>query len=191
MRTFRILLIAALTIAPALTGNIAHAQFPNGPDTNGQCIPGINQAFQDHREAYLAVYNVLQPNVALLTTQLRQVTNQATYQVLLTTSRNIANFITHGRLVITLPDGTVVLDTARPDDPTNVLAAGNSYQHFQNKTVNENHNSRVAIFSAQQYPCGVGIESKFSTTTGNVESYVALRLGPHLDSEGTIRGSTF
>jgi hypothetical protein len=40
----------------------------------------------------------------------------------------------------------VVLDTARTDDPTNTMPVGNSFQHFQNKTVNENHNSRIAIF---------------------------------------------
>jgi len=81
-------------------------------------------------------------------------------------------------------------DTGRPDDPTNVLAAGNSYQHFVAKTVNENHNSRIAILAAQEYPCGAGIESKLSTTTGQVESYLAVRLGNHLDSLGTARIST-
>jgi hypothetical protein len=63
-------------------------------------------------------------------------------------------------------------------------------QHFTNKTVNENHNSRIAIVSAQLYPCGVGIESKLSTSTGTTESYVALRLGKHLNSAGTARLST-
>jgi len=62
--------------------------------------------------------------------QLRAVVDQATYQVLLTSARTIAAAITNGRIVITVPDGTVVLDTARQDDPTNVLAQGNSYQHF-------------------------------------------------------------
>jgi hypothetical protein len=51
--------------------------------------------------------------------------------------------------------------------------------------VNENHNTRAAMMAAQSYPCGVGIESKLSTTTtGKVESYLAIRLGNHLDSLG-------
>src|SRR5262249_14404635 len=84
-----------------------------------------------------------------------------------------------------------VIDTAKTDDPMNVMSTGNSFMHFSNKTVNENHNSRVSIFVAQEYLCGIGIESKLSTSTGRHESYVALRLGNHLDSDGTIRGSTF
>jgi len=91
---------------------------------------------------------------------------------------------------LALPDGTVVVDTGKTDDPTNTLPQGNSYQHFLDKTVNENHNSRVAIMSAQQYPCGLGVESKLSSSTGFVESYVAIRLGAQLDSNGTARLST-
>ena len=55
------------------------------------------------------------------------------------------------------------------------------------KTINENHNSRVAIFMAQEYPCGVGVENKVSTSTGADETYVARRAGNHLDSAGTLR----
>jgi len=87
-------------------------------------------------------------------------------------------------------NGRSVLDTSKPDDPNNQLGQGNSYDHFKNKTVNENHNSRVAIFSAQQFPCGLGIETKFSTSDNQDESYVSRRLGIHLDSEGTARIST-
>ena len=54
----------------------------------------------------------------------------------------------------------------------------------------ENHNSRVAFFSAQLYPCGVGVESKFSTSTGHSETYVAIRLGQHLNSAGTATVTT-
>ena len=154
-------------------------------------MPGFAQAFQSHSGAYSTLYDLLTPHVSALTIRLSQLTNQAQYAILLTSARTIASSISNGRVVITLPDGTVVVDTSRPDDPTNVVAQGNSFQHFVNKTVNENHNSRVAIFSAQLYPCGIGIESKLSTTTGNTESYVALRLGDHLDNEGTVRASMF
>src|SRR5215471_14097340 len=99
MRIFRMALIALLVTVAPVAESIAYAQFPKGPDTNGLCQPGINQAFQDHREAYLSVFNGMQPFVTVLTTQLRQVVNQATYQVLLTTSRTIANSIPNGRML--------------------------------------------------------------------------------------------
>jgi hypothetical protein len=121
-----------------------------------------------------------------LKARLHQVTNQSSYAALLALARTVASSINaaNGRVVITLPDGTVVLDTSRSDSV-------NTYANFIAKNVNENHNTRVAIFSAQQYPCGIGLESKFSTSTGNREHYVAIRLGDHLDSEGTVRGSNF
>jgi hypothetical protein len=114
------------------------------------------------------------------------------------------------------PDGTTVVDTAKTDAPacdtTAAACAGwngfpvpppagcacagqqNSYGHLLKKSVNENHQSRIAIFDAQEWPCGVGLETKFSSTTNQDESYVALRLatpilGGHLDNTGTVRGS--
>jgi len=134
--------------------------------------------------------NAITPAVPNVDTQLRAVVDQPTYQTLLTTAHNLAASFTNGRIVITLSDGTVVIDTGRPDDPANTMAVGNSFAHFSAKTVNENHNSRLAIFLAQEYPCGIGIETKFSTSTGQTESYVGLRLGNHLDADGTLRGST-
>ena len=189
MRSIRVLFVMASLWVVTLQG-VGYAENLHRLD-GGSCQPGLNEAFRDHAAAYTRVYNAVFPRLEGLTRRLKLVTNQETYESLLTAARTVAGMITNGRLVITLPDGTVVVDTARNDDPTNILPQGNSYQHFIEKTVNENHNSRIAIFSAQQYPCGVGIESKFSTTTGNHESYVALRLGTHLDSEGTVRGSTF
>jgi hypothetical protein len=44
------------------------------------------------------------------------------------------------RIVITLPDGTVVVDTSKNN---------NTYANFQAKAINENHNTRVAILDAQ------------------------------------------
>jgi hypothetical protein len=76
---------------------------------------------------------------------------------------------------------SLVVDTA---------STHNSYANFVAKAVNENHNSRVAILATQLYPCGIGLERKLSTSTGETESYLALRLGRHLDSVGTARLST-
>jgi hypothetical protein len=150
-------------------------------------------------------YKILEPKVRLqvvnFTNLLNLVNSQATYQTLLTAARTLAATIppvltpvaipAPGRVVITLPDGTVVIDTGKLDDPTNLtpLALGNSYAHFLAKTVNENHNSRVAIFDAQEYPCGTGVETKFSSTDGRTEAYVAIRLGTHLNNAGTVRFS--
>jgi hypothetical protein len=69
------------------------------------------------------------------------------------------------------------------------MSSGNSFEHFEDKTVNENHNTRVAILSAQLYSCGAGVESKLSTTTGQSEIYVAIRLGQHLIHPRRLRNS--
>ena len=45
--------------------------------------------------------------------------------------------------------------------------------------------------STQQYSCGVGMQSKLGTTTGILESNVALRLGKPLDSNGKVRRAVF
>ena len=103
------------------------------------------------------------------------------YAKLLSGSMALAAKTAGGRIVVTLPDGTVVVDTSQ---------GNNSYTNFLAKTINENHNSRVAIFAAQQYPCGAGLETKVSTTDATVESHLAIRAGTHLDSLGTIRMST-
>jgi len=176
----KIVVAAGLSAAALLTGATAQAQ---------DCQPGLSEAFQLHKQVYNQLKNALSPEVNSLDAELKAMVDQATYEVLLNHSRTIAGEITAGRMLVTVPDGTVVLDTNHtdndPNDPTS-----NSYQHFKDKTINENHNTRVAIFSAQQYPCGRGIETKFSTSDGTTESYVALRLGVHLDSEGTARIST-
>ena len=172
---------ALLSAVVVLTAGTAHAQ---------DCQPGIGPAFAARAATYQLLIDAILPGFGNLASGLAQVADQATYATLLTDARTIASSITNGRILVSLPDGTVVLDTARPDDPTNMLPVGNSFQHFQSKTVNENHNSRMAILVAQEYPCGVGLESKLGTTTGQVESYLAIRVGTYLDSLGTARIST-
>lgn len=110
--------------------------------------------------------------------KLNAVTNQATYGTLLTEANATATLIANGRVVVTLQDGTVVVDTSK---------ANNTYADYVAKAINENHNSRVAILDAQLYDCGIGLETKTSTSTGVVEAYLAKRLGPYLDSAGTVR----
>jgi hypothetical protein len=147
--------------------------------------PGLWEALLGtHGPIYDQLAKRLWPNMANLTTRAAATRDQPTYQQLLTLANSIATAAA-GRIVITVPDGTVLIDTSRndgPGDPRN-----NLFQNFLNKTINENHNSRVAILNAQLYPCGIGVESKKSTSTGQFEHYVAIRLGNHLDNQGTVR----
>lgn len=111
--------------------------------------------------------------------KLGAVKDQPTYAALLTEANATAAIVANGRVVVTLPDGTVVVDTAK--------GATNTFVNFDAKAINENHNTRVAIFDAQIYDCGVGLETKTSSTTGVAEVYLAKRLGAYLDSVGTVR----
>lgn len=111
--------------------------------------------------------------------KLSAVADQATYNVLLNEANATAAMIANGRIVVTLPDGTVVVDTSK--------GANNTFDNFKAKTINENHNTRVAILDAQLWSCGVGLETKTSSTDNVVESYLAKRLGIYLNSVGTVR----
>jgi hypothetical protein len=192
------------------------------------CNGGLVPAYQAHQLRYDKLIFATIPELLNLNTDLEAIgsganfaANQALYAALVTRARSIVTAINTpapvgGRILITLPDGTTVVDTSKTDAPgcdtTAAACAGwngfpvpppagcactgqqNSYGHFVKKSVNENHNSRIAIFDAQEYLCGIGLETKFSSSTGQDEHYVALRLastilGGHLDSTGTVRAS--
>ncbi len=121
----------------------------------------------------------LTPRLVPLKTKLDGVKSQATYATLLAEANADAVLVPKGRIVVTLPDGTVVVDTSKK--------TLNTYANFLAKKINENHNTRVSIFDAQAFECGVGVETKRSSTDGVVESYVAKRLGNYLASSGTVR----
>lgn len=112
-------------------------------------------------------------------TKLNAVVDEPTYAALLTEANAVAATLANGRIVVTLADGTVVVDTSK--------GATNTFVNFKAKAINENHNSRISILDAQLYDCGVGLETKTSTTDGIKENYLAKRLGPYLDSAGTVR----
>jgi hypothetical protein len=150
------------------------------------CQPGLNAAYLGvHSVQYQTIINALIPSAGALIGQLHTLVGTGAagdtdpnYATLLTTATTVKNSIPNGRVLITLPDGTVVLDTA---------AVNNTRANYKAKLINENHNSRLAILAAQEYPCGLGLESKLSTSTGTNEAYFALRAGAHLDSDGTLR----
>lgn len=83
------------------------------------------------------------------------------------------------RIVVTEQDGTVVLDS--------YAGVNNTRANWRAKTINENHNSRLAIINAQLFKDGTGYETKLSTTTNTVQLYVAIRGGKFNDSYGTFR----
>jgi hypothetical protein len=141
------------------------------------CAPLV--AVKVTQAPYLALNTALAPHLAALKTGLDAVHDQATYAPLLTEANATAAAVVNGRVVVTLADGTVIVDTSK--------GAANTYANFTLKKINENHNSRIAFLDAQQFECGIGVETKRSSTTGTVEDAVARRLGIYLDSSGTVR----
>jgi hypothetical protein len=84
-----------------------------------------------------------------------------------------------GRILVTLPDGTVYFDSSKTNTWTSARA----------KTINENHNSRPSIMAAQLLPSGEAYETKYSTSTSRYEDYVSFRIGKIGLSCGTLRYS--
>jgi hypothetical protein len=95
------------------------------------------------------------------------------------------------RVVVTLSDGQVVLDTAKGTTTVNGASVEvNSFANFKDKKINENHNSRVAILTALLSNAGTGYEEKFSTTELKFEAYHAQRMGASpSDALGVVRVS--
>lgn len=180
-----ILLTAAALIFPSIDAFAAPA-----PIATGTCAGQV--VAKAKKVPYSTLHGLLTSSVINeLNDELVGVVDQSSYANLLADAVSLKNSIgSRGRVVITLPDGTVVIDTAK---------SNNTYANYQAKTINENHNSRIAIVDAQMYQCGLGVESKFSSSTEEVEAYVARRLGnatnattygaSYLNSSGTVRVS--
>ena len=73
------------------------------------------------------------------------------------------------RVLISLSDGTVAYATSR--------GALNTFADYQSKSINENHNTRVAVMTALLGNSGTGFETKQSTSTGYPSAYSVLRMG--------------
>lgn len=141
-----------------------------------------------HNLLTTAQINSLEAEMIALTSQTPGYDNLLADAVNLKNAINTATGTTTGRVVITLPDGTVVVDTGKPN---------NTYADYLAKAINENHNSRAAIMEAQMFPCGLGVETKFSSTDLSLEKYVARRIGnatstatyaaTYMNSKGTVR----
>lgn len=156
----------------------------------GEYPPKVRQELK-HNDTYRNLYNVLKPHVKDIKHLLTHTTDQATYEVLYNQCESLAHKVLGGRVVVCLADGTVVVDTDQSTDFTNNNSGyANSYQHFRDKNVNENQNSRICIRNAQTYPAGVGVESNPGNTGSALEEFTALRLGEYLDNKGTVMIST-
>ncbi|MDD5410897.1 MAG: hypothetical protein PHF31_05700 [Methylobacter sp.] len=153
-----------------------------------ECAPEVKTLLTTNA-TYEKLDSILKSDKTNIKDLLQAVKDQTTYTDLYDYAMKVATSIKSGRLVITLPDGTVVVDTGKPLDADNLkpLIQANSYQHFMDKMVNENHNSRIAILDSQLHVCGVGVETKVSTTDNTKEVYVARRLGAYLNNLGTAR----
>lgn len=87
------------------------------------------------------------------------------------------------RILVSAADGRVIVDTGKPD-------TNNTHAKAVLKEVNENHQSRLAILVCLLGPSGVGFESKFSSSTGRNELYLAYRVGKSVnDAIGVVRVS--
>ena len=175
-RTIRVLMTTIVLGACALPGT-ARAQDAQ------TCQPGVANAFNGPRHTqYQSLGATLGPQVSTFNSELAALVGQTpTYDTLLAHANTVAAMLATGRVVVTIPDGTVVVDTGK--------GGLNTYANYLAKAINENHNSRVAIFEAQAYPCGIAVETKLSSSVGQKDSYLAVRLGTYLDSAGTVRMS--
>lgn len=136
---------------------------------------------------YKTLYARLKPNVPAITSLVKGAVDQPSYAKLVKFARKLETSLPNSRVSITLPDGTAVFDGGRPDDPTDAEEKGNSFKHYQDKTITENLNTRISNLDAQEHEDGLGAETRFSSVTKRKESFVAIRLGPHLDNTGTAR----
>jgi len=142
--------------------------------------PAYQAIFNRFAQLNLSQYEVLTRSSKL---------NADNYNALLQVVRTFLTVALGYRLVLALPDGTVIIDSARPDDIAGATASvvANSFVNFTNGTINANHNTRVAVLNAQLQCQGYGYEKKYSTTTLQHEVYVAARLGIQFNNEGTLR----
>src|SRR5262245_7018851 len=177
----------------------------NTPAFAGQCATSVTKLLK--QAPYKALFDTLHPDVDELSTAVNAMLTAATvgaketaYNTLVTQIETVL-FPGVGatpRLLLAESDGTVIYDSAQIGKTvTNSTAScgttgsvpRNSYPSFCTKQVNENHNSRIAILDAQLFPCGLGVETKFSTSVNKFQDGVAERMGAYLNNNGTARYS--
>ena len=84
------------------------------------------------------------------------------------------------RILVAQPDGTVTYDSSK-----GVL---NTFAKAKKKEINENHNTRPSMMSAQLTCDGRGNEIKFSSSTNQIEVYCARTIVDNYgNNKGTVR----
>jgi hypothetical protein len=136
---------------------------------------------------YKALYSLLKPNTPAIQTLVNGITDQVSYGKLVKFSRALEAKLPGSRVTITLPDGTAVFDGGKSDDPGDTLKQGNSFKHYQAKTITENLNTRISNLDPQEHADGLGAETRLSSVTKKKEAFVGIRLGAHLNNSGTAR----
>ena len=108
-------------------------------------------------------------------------TNETNYNAMKSVLDALVASKSGARAVVTLADGTLVYDSKNNSlsttDPS-VSTKLNKAVNANNKGIGENHQSRIAIMLACLTVNGVGMEQKYSTSTGKFEEYLAVRVGP-------------
>jgi len=85
------------------------------------------------------------------------------------------------KFLLTLDDGTVIVDTGKS-------YTDNTIVKFKGKSINENHNTRPEVLQATLTSSGVGTARRYSSTSGDLFQYYAVRLGnTPSDNIGTLR----
>jgi len=112
---------------------------------------------------------------------------------------NGASYADNGfKFLLTLDDGTVIVDTSKTGNVTTTKTVGsvatgstvaiNSAASYGSKLVNENHNSRPEVLNAVLSASGVGTSRRYSSSSGSAFAYYAVRLGTSSQSNmGTLR----
>lgn len=170
--------IKKLLLATAATALISTASIQASAETAAHLIT---------LAPYNKLYALLKPNVPSITTLVNSSKDQISYGRLVTFARKLEAKLPNSRVTITLPDGTAVFDGGKQDDPGNTLKQGNSFKHYQDKTITENLNTRISNLDTQEHADGLGAETRLSSVTKKKEAFVGIRLGAHLNNSGTAR----
>lgn len=168
----------------------------------GQAAPEVKRKVRtNHPFPYRQVYQNLTKNGNIATldqdlinlyialAQPGQVGAEEAYQKLLSDALSIVNNYCPAqspddvRVVVTATNGMVIVDTEQ--------GSFNTLANFLAGLIGENFNSRIAILDALLWPAGVGLETQFNFNNFRNGSSVAIRLGPYLSGQGTVRLTIF
>lgn len=165
----------------------------------GQAAPGVKRLVKSNNPfPYNQIYQNLtkDKNIPRLEQDLINLYNflmvgdmsgaETAYQKLFQDALSIANNYCPARtarVVITASNGVVAVDTQ--------LGPENTLDNFIHAQIEENFNTRIAILDAQAWPAGVGVETQFNFVQNKYGSAVAIRLGPYLANQGTVRLTVF